>query len=104
MNTGRGGRRPCRVTIAARKSRLNAVHAYRHAQDGLRRAPGSVDMMATTGDGSHQELTSKLAALDLQLLDLSDQWAAVERAITEHTPPRRELIAQQMGPNVDHAY
>ena len=59
--------------------------------------------MATTGDGSHQELTSELAALDRQLRDLSDQWETVERAISEKTRRRRELIAQQEATNVDHA-
>ena len=61
-------------------------------------------MMATTGDSSsHQELTSELAALARQLRDLSEQWETVERAITEKTRHRRELIAQQEATNVDHA-
>lgn len=60
--------------------------------------------MTTTGDsGSHQELTSELAALDRQLRDLSDQWETVERSITEKTRRRRELIAQQEETNQDHA-
>lgn len=61
-------------------------------------------MMATTSDsGSHQELTSELAALDRQLRDLSEQWESVERSITEKTHRRRELIAEQEATNVDHA-
>jgi predicted nucleic acid-binding Zn-ribbon protein len=61
-------------------------------------------MMATTGDsGSRQELTSELAALDRQLRDLSQQWEAVERTISEKTRHRRELISQQEATNVDHA-
>ena len=61
-------------------------------------------MMAATGDtGSHQELTSELAALDRQLRDLSEQWETVERTITEKTHRRRELIAQQEETNEDHA-
>jgi predicted nucleic acid-binding Zn-ribbon protein len=61
-------------------------------------------MMTTTGDsGSHQELTSELAALDRQLRDLSEQWETVERTISEKTRRRRELIAQQEATNVDHA-
>jgi len=60
-------------------------------------------MMTSTGDGgSHQELTSELAALDRQLRDLSEQWETVERTITEKTRLRRELIAQQEATNVDH--
>ena len=60
--------------------------------------------MTTTGDsGSHQELTSELAALDRQLRDLSEQWETVERSITEKTHRRRELIAQQEETNQDHA-
>ena len=59
--------------------------------------------MAATGDGSHQELTTELAALDRQLRDLSDQWESVERTISEKTHRRRELIAQQEATNVDHA-
>jgi predicted nucleic acid-binding Zn-ribbon protein len=61
-------------------------------------------MMATPGDsGSHQELTSELAALDRQLRDLSAQWETVERTIGEKIRRRRELIAQQEATNVDHA-
>jgi septal ring factor EnvC (AmiA/AmiB activator) len=61
-------------------------------------------MMAATGDsGAHQELTNELAALDRQLRDLSEQWEAVERTITEKTRQRRELIAQQEETNQDHA-
>jgi prefoldin subunit 5 len=61
-------------------------------------------MMAATGNtGSHQELTSELAALDRQLRDLSEQWETVERTITEKTHRRRELIAQQEQTNEDHA-
>ena len=61
-------------------------------------------MMATTGDsGSHQDLTSELAALDRQLCYLSEQWETVERTISEKTRRRRELIAQQEATNVDHA-
>jgi prefoldin subunit 5 len=61
-------------------------------------------MMAAAGDaGSHQELTTELAALDRQLRDLSEQWEAVERTITEKTRLRRELIAQQAETNQDHA-
>ena len=60
--------------------------------------------MSSPGDsGSHQELTSELAALDRQLRDLSEQWETVERSITEKTRQRRELIAQQESTNVDHA-
>jgi predicted nucleic acid-binding Zn-ribbon protein len=60
--------------------------------------------MATPGDsGSHQELTSELAALDRQLRDLSAQWETVERTIGEKIRRRRELIAQQEATNVDHA-
>jgi len=48
-------------------------------------------MMATTSDsGSHQELTSELAAL-------------VEKTISEKIRRRRELIAEQEATNVDHA-
>jgi len=61
-------------------------------------------MMATTGDrGSHQELTSELAALDRQLRELSEQWETVERTISEKTRRRRELLAEQEATNVDHA-
>jgi predicted nucleic acid-binding Zn-ribbon protein len=61
-------------------------------------------MMTTTGEtGSHQELTSELAALDRQLRDLSEQWETVERTITEKTRQRRHLIAQQEEANEDHA-
>jgi len=61
-------------------------------------------MMATTGDsGSHQDLTSELAALDRQLRDLSEQWETVERTISEKTRRRRELLAEQETTNVDHA-
>jgi prefoldin subunit 5 len=61
-------------------------------------------MMATTGDsGSHQELTSELAALDRQLRDLSEQWETVERTISEKTRRRRELLVEQESTNVDHA-
>ena len=60
-------------------------------------------MMATTGDsGSHQELTSELAALDRQLRDLSEQWETVERTISEKIRRRRELLAEQESTNVDH--
>src|SRR3981189_159861 len=60
-------------------------------------------MMASTGDtGSHQELTSELAALDRQLRDLSEQWETVERTISEKIRRRRELLAEQESPNVDH--
>jgi prefoldin subunit 5 len=60
--------------------------------------------MATTGDsGSHQELTSELAALDRQLRDLSEQWETVERTISEKTRRRRELLVEQESTNVDHA-
>ena len=60
--------------------------------------------MTTTGDSSsRQELTSELAALDRQLRDLSEQWEAVERSITEKTHRRRELIVQQEETNQDHA-
>src|SRR5256885_1863363 len=52
-------------------------------------------MTATGEGGSHQELTSELAALDRQLRDLSQQWEDVERTITEKTRRRRELIAQR---------
>jgi predicted nucleic acid-binding Zn-ribbon protein len=59
--------------------------------------------MATTGDsGSHQELTSELAALDRQLRDLSEQWETVERTISEKTRRRRELLVEQESTNVDH--
>ena len=52
-------------------------------------------MMTTTGDsGSRQELTTELAALDRQLRDLSEQWEAVERTISEKTRRRRELIVE----------
>src|SRR5207244_12393431 len=61
-------------------------------------------MMATTSDsGSHQELTSELAALDRQLRELSAQWESVEKTISEKIRRRRELIAQQEATNVDHA-
>ena len=61
-------------------------------------------MMATTSEsGSHQELTSELAALDRQLRDLSEQWERVERTISEKTRRRRELLAEQEATNVDHA-
>jgi prefoldin subunit 5 len=61
-------------------------------------------MMTAAGDaGSHHELTSELAALDRQLRDLSEQWEAVERAITEKIRVRRELIARQEETNEDHA-
>src|SRR5207237_10741690 len=61
-------------------------------------------MMTTTDDsGSRQELTTELAALDRQLRDLSGQWEAVERAITEKIRVRRELIARQEETNEDHA-
>ena len=61
-------------------------------------------MMAKTSDsGSHQELTSELAALDRQLRDLSAQWESVEKTISEKIRRRRELIAQQESTNVDHA-
>src|SRR5881392_714937 len=61
-------------------------------------------MMTTTDDsGSHQELTGELAALDRQLRDLSEQWEAVERSITEEARRRRELIARQEETNQDHA-
>jgi len=60
--------------------------------------------MTTTGDsGSRQELTTELAALDRQLRDLSEQWEAVERTISEKTRRRRELIARQEETNEDHA-
>jgi len=61
-------------------------------------------MMATTSDsGSHQELTSELAALDRQLRELSAQWESVEKTISEKIRRRRELIAEQEATNVDHA-
>src|SRR5947208_14841011 len=61
-------------------------------------------MMTTTGDsGSRQELTTALAALDRQLRDLSEQWEAVERTISEKTRRRRALIARQEETNEDHA-
>jgi predicted RNase H-like nuclease (RuvC/YqgF family) len=60
-------------------------------------------MMTATGDGaSRQELTSELAALDRQLRDLSQQWEAVERTISEKIRRRRELIARQQETNEDH--
>src|SRR5207237_5143444 len=62
------------------------------------------EMMTTTGDsGSRQELTTELAALDRQLRDLSEQWEAVERTISEKIRRRRELIARQEETNEDHA-
>jgi prefoldin subunit 5 len=61
-------------------------------------------MMMTTGDSSsRQELTTELAALDRQLRDLSAQWEAVERTISEKIRQRRELIASQEETNEDHA-
>src|SRR5947209_13402585 len=61
-------------------------------------------MMASTSEGSsHQELTTELAALDRQLRDLSEQWEAVERTISEKIRRRRELIARQEETNEDHA-
>ena len=61
-------------------------------------------MMMTTGDSSsRQELTTELAALDRQLRDLSEQWEAVERTISEKIRRRRELIARQEETNEDHA-
>ena len=63
-----------------------------------------LEMMASGSDtGSHQELTTELAALDRQLRDLSEQWETVERTITEKTRLRRELIARQDETNQDHA-
>jgi prefoldin subunit 5 len=61
-------------------------------------------MMASLSEGgSRQELTSELAALDRQLRDLSQQWEAVERSISEKIRRRRELIARQEETNEDHA-
>jgi prefoldin subunit 5 len=61
-------------------------------------------MMTARGDSSsHQELTSELAAIDRQLRQLSEQWDAVERQITEKIRRRRELIARQQDTNEDHA-
>jgi predicted RNase H-like nuclease (RuvC/YqgF family) len=61
-------------------------------------------MMTVPGDsGPHQELTSELAALDRQLRELSEQWEAVERTITEKIRQRRELLARQEETNEDHA-
>jgi prefoldin subunit 5 len=61
-------------------------------------------MMATSSEGgSHQELTNELAALDRQLRNLSEQWDAVERTISEKIRRRRELIARQEETNEDHA-
>jgi len=56
--------------------------------------------MASTSEGSsHHELTTELAALDRQLRDLSEQWEAVERSISEKIRRRRELIARQEETN-----
>jgi prefoldin subunit 5 len=61
-------------------------------------------MMASLSEGgSRQELTSELAALDRQLRDLSQQWEAVERSISEKIRRRRELLARQEETNEDHA-
>src|SRR5438094_9133931 len=60
--------------------------------------------MTTPGDsGSRQEVTTELAALDKQLRELSEQWEAVERTISEKIRLRRELIARQEETNEDHA-
>jgi DNA repair exonuclease SbcCD ATPase subunit len=57
---------------------------------------------AATPGPDRQELTSELARLDRELRELSEQWEAVEREITEKIRRRRDLLAHQEQSSEDH--
>jgi len=48
-----------------------------------------------------QDIAAELGRLDHQLRDLTQQWEAIERTITEKVRQRRELLALQEERNED---